>query len=227
MLLLCATPIGNLGDLTPRVREALTNCDAVYCEDTRRTLTLLNHIGIKKPLVSCYRENERQRAEDGVVDVVGLGHERGLGLEERLEAFGEPFDELGVVGRGGEVECARLQRGDGFTAGRREAEDVGGPGIDFLALDGVPAPPFPGAEIDLAQARVDAHRRLRGQLPRQPQRAPRRARIHRDARRETLPQVLRDGFRRVAIHVEASVADAGFDDRRRMTDQENLHSRPL
>ena len=55
MLLLCATPIGNLGDLTPRVREALTTCDAVYCEDTRRTLTLLNHIGIKKPLVSCYR----------------------------------------------------------------------------------------------------------------------------------------------------------------------------
>ena len=66
MLLLCATPIGNLGDLTPRVREALTNCDVVYCEDTRRTLTLLNHIGIKKQLVSCYRENERQRAEEVV-----------------------------------------------------------------------------------------------------------------------------------------------------------------
>ncbi len=66
MLLLCATPIGNLGDLTPRVREALSSCDAVYCEDTRRTLTLLNHIGIKKPLVSCYRENERQRAEEVV-----------------------------------------------------------------------------------------------------------------------------------------------------------------
>lgn len=62
MLLLCATPIGNLGDLTPRVREALMNCSAIYCEDTRRTLTLLNHIGVKKPLVSCYRENERQRA---------------------------------------------------------------------------------------------------------------------------------------------------------------------
>ena len=66
MLLLCATPIGNLGDLTPRVCEALTNCDVVYCEDTRRTLTLLNHIGVKKPLVSCYRENERQRAEEVV-----------------------------------------------------------------------------------------------------------------------------------------------------------------
>ncbi|MEA4940147.1 MAG: 16S rRNA (cytidine(1402)-2'-O)-methyltransferase [Christensenella sp.] len=69
MLLLCATPIGNLGDLTPRVREALTNCDAVYCEDTRRTLTLLNHIGIKKPLVSCYRENERQRAQEVVARI--------------------------------------------------------------------------------------------------------------------------------------------------------------
>jgi 16S rRNA (cytidine1402-2'-O)-methyltransferase len=66
MLLLCATPIGNLGDLTPRVREALSACDAVYCEDTRRTLTLLNHIGIKKPLISCYRENERQRAQEVV-----------------------------------------------------------------------------------------------------------------------------------------------------------------
>ncbi len=66
MLLLCATPIGNLGDLTARVREALSTCDAVYCEDTRRTLTLLNHIGVKKPLVSCYRENERQRATEVV-----------------------------------------------------------------------------------------------------------------------------------------------------------------
>ena len=47
MLLLCATPIGNLSDLTPRVREAFVSCDAVYCEDTRRTLALLNHIGIR------------------------------------------------------------------------------------------------------------------------------------------------------------------------------------
>lgn len=69
MLLLCATPIGNLGDLTPRVREALSSCSAIYCEDTRRTLTLLNHIGIKKQLVSCYRENERQRAQEVVARI--------------------------------------------------------------------------------------------------------------------------------------------------------------
>ena len=66
MLYLCATPIGNLGDLTPRVREAFSACSAVYCEDTRRTLTLLNHCGVKKPLVSCYRENEHIRAKEVV-----------------------------------------------------------------------------------------------------------------------------------------------------------------
>lgn len=66
MLYLCATPIGNLGDLTPRVREAFSVCSAVYCEDTRRTLALLNHCGIKKPLISCYRENERARADEVV-----------------------------------------------------------------------------------------------------------------------------------------------------------------
>lgn len=66
MLYFCATPIGNLGDLTPRVREAFSACSAIYCEDTRRTLTLLNHCGIKKPLVSCYRENERARADEVV-----------------------------------------------------------------------------------------------------------------------------------------------------------------
>ncbi|HWQ06869.1 MAG TPA: 16S rRNA (cytidine(1402)-2'-O)-methyltransferase [Feifaniaceae bacterium] len=66
MLYLCATPIGNLGDLTPRVREAFSLCSAVYCEDTRRTLTLLNHCGIKKLLISCYRENELARANEVV-----------------------------------------------------------------------------------------------------------------------------------------------------------------
>ncbi len=64
MLLLCATPIGNLGDLTPRVREAFFSCDAIYCEDTRRTLTLLNHCGVKKPLISCHQHNELQRAAE-------------------------------------------------------------------------------------------------------------------------------------------------------------------
>jgi 16S rRNA (cytidine1402-2'-O)-methyltransferase len=54
-----ATPIGNLGDLSPRAIEALASSDYVYCEDTRRTLKLLSHAGISGPrLVSHHRHNE-------------------------------------------------------------------------------------------------------------------------------------------------------------------------
>lgn len=60
-LLVVATPIGNLGDLTERARAALADADLVACEDTRVTGRLLHHLGIKKPLVSLHDHNERQR----------------------------------------------------------------------------------------------------------------------------------------------------------------------
>lgn len=62
MLYLCATPIGNLEDITLRVLSTLRAADEIWAEDTRHTLTLLNHFGIKKPLVSCHEHNERARA---------------------------------------------------------------------------------------------------------------------------------------------------------------------
>lgn len=70
MLYLCATPIGNLGDITLRVMETLRACDVVYCEDTRRTAQLLNHLDIKKPLKSCHEHNEKARATEMVNDLV-------------------------------------------------------------------------------------------------------------------------------------------------------------
>ncbi|HEX4953402.1 MAG TPA: 16S rRNA (cytidine(1402)-2'-O)-methyltransferase [Thermoanaerobaculia bacterium] len=60
-LLLVATPIGNLADLSPRARQALETADLVACEDTRRTGALLAHLGVKRPLVSLHEHNERQR----------------------------------------------------------------------------------------------------------------------------------------------------------------------
>jgi 16S rRNA (cytidine1402-2'-O)-methyltransferase len=60
-LLVVATPIGNLGDLSPRAREAFAAADVVACEDTRRTGRLLSHLGLRKPLVSLHEHNERRR----------------------------------------------------------------------------------------------------------------------------------------------------------------------
>ena len=61
-LLVVATPIGNLNDLTPRMREALEAADLIAAEDTRVTMKLLNHFELKKPLLSCHRHNEDARA---------------------------------------------------------------------------------------------------------------------------------------------------------------------
>ena len=63
-LYLCATPIGNLGDITERVLRTLEEVDLIAAEDTRNTLRLLNHFGIKKPLTSYHEYNKFAKAEE-------------------------------------------------------------------------------------------------------------------------------------------------------------------
>ena len=61
-LYVVATPIGNLNDLTPRMREALEAADLIAAEDTRVTMKLLNQFDLKKPMTSCHRHNEEGKA---------------------------------------------------------------------------------------------------------------------------------------------------------------------
>lgn len=63
-LYLCATPIGNLGDITERVLRTLEEVDLIAAEDTRNTLRLLNHFGIKKALTSYHEYNKYTKAEE-------------------------------------------------------------------------------------------------------------------------------------------------------------------
>lgn len=61
-LYLCATPIGNLGDMTPRVRETLEQVDLIAAEDTRNSIKLLNHFGIRTPMTSYHEYNKVDKA---------------------------------------------------------------------------------------------------------------------------------------------------------------------
>lgn len=69
-LYLCATPIGNLGDMTQRVLDTLTEVDLIAAEDTRNTIKLLNHFQIKKPMTSYHEFNKFEKAEE----LIGLLH---------------------------------------------------------------------------------------------------------------------------------------------------------
>lgn len=62
-LFVVGTPIGNLGDFSPRAVETLSSCDFIAAEDTRVTIKLLNHFGIKKPMMSYYEHNRAERGE--------------------------------------------------------------------------------------------------------------------------------------------------------------------
>ena len=68
-LILIPTPIGNLGDITQRAVECLKTVDILLCEDTRRSLKLLNHLKIKKPLKSHHKFNEHSTVEKVINEI--------------------------------------------------------------------------------------------------------------------------------------------------------------
>ena len=92
-LTLVGTPIGNLSDLSPRAVEALRLCDLIAAEDTRVTLKLLNHFGIKKPLVSYYEHNKRERGEE-LCRRMEAGEQLVLVSDAGMPAISDPGEEL-------------------------------------------------------------------------------------------------------------------------------------
>ncbi len=89
MVTFVATPIGNLGDITLRALEALRGADVIFCEDTRRSLKLLNHFEIKKPLVACHKFNEQSAAEK-LADLAEEGKEVAVVTDAGTPVISDP-----------------------------------------------------------------------------------------------------------------------------------------
>ena len=88
-LYIVATPIGNLNDMTPRAAATFGSVDFVAAEDTRVTLKLLNHLGLKKPLVSYYEHNLKERG-GYILDRIEAGESCALCSDAGMPAVSDP-----------------------------------------------------------------------------------------------------------------------------------------
>ena len=92
-LYVVGTPIGNLGDFSPRAADTLSRCDFIAAEDTRVTLKLLNHFGIKKPMVSYFEHNKRERGVM-ITDRILAGESCALVTDAGMPAISDPGEDL-------------------------------------------------------------------------------------------------------------------------------------
>ena len=92
-LYIVGTPIGNLGDLSPRAAETLAAVDFIAAEDTRVTCKLLNHFGIKTKLVSYHAHNRREKGPD-ILERILNGESCALVTDAGMPAISDPGQEL-------------------------------------------------------------------------------------------------------------------------------------
>ena len=92
-LYLVGTPIGNLGDFSPRAIETLQSVDFIAAEDTRVTLKLLNRFGVKKPLV-CYFEHNRAEMGEKLLSRLLAGESCALVTDAGMPAISDPGEDI-------------------------------------------------------------------------------------------------------------------------------------
>lgn len=100
-LYLVPTPIGNLGDISPRMADTMAQADFIAAEDTRVSIKLLNHLGIKKPMVSYHRHNTESGGQ-AVISRLMAGESCALVTDAGMPAISDPGEEL-------VAECAKLE----------------------------------------------------------------------------------------------------------------------
>lgn len=90
MLYVVATPIGNLGDMSPRAVEVLKSVALIAAEDTRMTMKLTQRFGIETPLTSCHRHNEQGKAESIVRRMLEEGIDVAVVTDAGTPAISDP-----------------------------------------------------------------------------------------------------------------------------------------
>ncbi|HZK38994.1 MAG TPA: 16S rRNA (cytidine(1402)-2'-O)-methyltransferase [Clostridia bacterium] len=91
--MIVGTPIGNLGDLSPRALDALGDCDFIAAEDTRVTVKILNHFGLKKPMVSYFEHNRFEKGDAIAARIIG-GEVCALVTDAGMPAVSDPGEDL-------------------------------------------------------------------------------------------------------------------------------------
>jgi len=146
-LLIVATPLGNLGDFSPRAIEALTGADLILCEDTRRTRKLLTHFRIEKKVESFHEHNEDDKSSH-IIDTILAGKVVALVSDAGTPDVYEPGFRL-----------VRTARERGATV-----EPIPGPfaGVMALAVSGIAPQPFTffGFAPHRQGERLDFYRRV-------------------------------------------------------------------
>lgn len=105
-LYLVPTPIGNLGDISPRAKKTLEAADFIAAEDTRVSLKLLNHLELKKPLVSYYEHNKNESGPR-IVERLLAGESCALVTDAGSPAISDPGEDLvALCARAGICVCA-------------------------------------------------------------------------------------------------------------------------
>lgn len=126
-LYIVGTPIGNLGDLSPRAVETLASVDFIAAEDTRVTLKLLNHFEIKKPMTSYFEHNRREKGEQILARLQG-GESCALVTDAGMPAISDPGEDLVKLCHDGGVPVAVVPGPTAFASA--------------LALSGMPSGRF-------------------------------------------------------------------------------------
>lgn len=114
MLYFVSTPIGNLKDISYRAVETLKEVDVILCEDTRHSLKLLEHYGIKKPLISYHKYNEKERLDE-IYDMITSGKNIAVISDAGTPVISDPGNVLTTFLREKEVDFTVIPGATAFA----------------------------------------------------------------------------------------------------------------